>query len=151
MLPKYLISQVSVCAPFTSRSRLHTHAQRTALIHPNPYRTSNRPTSPTELNGIEFRMCYKIHATHTRFPHCTQKYTRDCLLLDPEQDYIQWCGRAEERGRICAVVVSTSMGSSTKRRVNCPRHRGVSSLQLPGFIRKDFGTWGKGVCIRAGA
>ncbi|KAL3487904.1 hypothetical protein BJX62DRAFT_240628 [Aspergillus germanicus] len=68
-------------------------------------------------------MCWSVHKTYARFPDCTEKSLKECLNYDPAEDHILWCILAEQRGYLCPHIIPTSQGSSTKRRMNCPRHR----------------------------
>ncbi|KAL3463644.1 hypothetical protein BJX64DRAFT_287116 [Aspergillus heterothallicus] len=87
-------------------------------------------------------MCWVTHRTRARFPDCTEKYTKQCLNYDPIEDHILWCVLAEQRGFLCTNIISTSQGASTKRRMNCPRHRQTlpqdPTAQEP-IVRKKFG------------
>ncbi|KAL2835937.1 hypothetical protein BJY01DRAFT_252251 [Aspergillus pseudoustus] len=116
-------------------------------------------------------MCWSIHKTRARFPDCTEKSLKNCLNYDPAEDAILWCILAEQRGHLCPQIIPTSQGASTKRRMNCPRHRkrlpaGPAQAQ-PGMRKKyKFGfakgggglvwrfpwSWGKaGLDVRHGS
>ena len=68
------------------------------------------------------RMCYQRFKTRARFPDCTGG-SGPCSTYDPEHDHIQPCRAAETRGRNCNNPSVISQASSTRRNVNCPKHR----------------------------
>ncbi|KXL49034.1 hypothetical protein M433DRAFT_159043 [Acidomyces richmondensis BFW] len=70
-------------------------------------------------------MCWKRFKTAARWPDCDKKGNANdpCSTHDPDHDHIQWCEEADMRGSPCAEPIATSQGSSTKRHMNCPKHR----------------------------
>ncbi|KAK2796055.1 hypothetical protein FQN52_000028 [Onygenales sp. PD_12] len=72
-------------------------------------------------------MCYQLRKTPARFPHCKGKSQGNCILFEPEEDYVEWCGEARERGSQCSPLTGTSRGAATKRHLNCRKHRDGSN------------------------
>ncbi|OJJ42429.1 hypothetical protein ASPZODRAFT_137242 [Penicilliopsis zonata CBS 506.65] len=68
-------------------------------------------------------MCWVRRKTPAFFPDCTGKATGECENNDPVEDHIQWCEAAVQRGTDCDPATPTTQTSSTRRKVNCPRHR----------------------------
>lgn len=68
-------------------------------------------------------MCWHMRKTPARFPNCQGRSQRNCINFDPDEDYIKWCIPAEQRGNQCETTIPTTQTSSTKRGINCPRHR----------------------------
>ncbi|KAK2736822.1 hypothetical protein FQN55_001411 [Onygenales sp. PD_40] len=72
-------------------------------------------------------MCYQLRKTPARFPNCKGKSQGNCILFEPEEDYVEWCGPARERGSQCSSLTGTSQGAATKRHLNCRKHRDGSN------------------------
>ncbi|KAF2255819.1 hypothetical protein BU26DRAFT_512773 [Trematosphaeria pertusa] len=64
-------------------------------------------------------MYWKRFKTAARCPDCEKKGNAN----DPCSTHIHWCEEADKRGSPCAEPIQTSQGSSTKRHMNCPKHR----------------------------
>ncbi|KAL4993876.1 hypothetical protein BDV10DRAFT_177933 [Aspergillus recurvatus] len=69
-------------------------------------------------------MCWQMRKTLVKFPDCKGRTQGDCINFDPVEDYIQWCMSADQRGSVCDSPAPTTQSSSTRRGINCPRHRG---------------------------
>ncbi|OJD12950.1 hypothetical protein AJ78_06538 [Emergomyces pasteurianus Ep9510] len=86
-------------------------------------------------------MCWQMRKTPARFPDCTGKAQGNCINFDPTEDYVKWCDPARARNSQCEHLTPTSQASSTKRRVNCPRHRAIAQ---PPPKKDDEGAAGGG-------
>ncbi|RAL01432.1 uncharacterized protein BO80DRAFT_380796 [Aspergillus ibericus CBS 121593] len=68
-------------------------------------------------------MCWQRRKTPAKFPDCKGKSQGNCILFDPTENHVKWCVEADQRGSACPNPVITTQTSSTRRKVDCPRHR----------------------------
>jgi hypothetical protein len=67
--------------------------------------------------------CFQRWKTPASFPDCVGNKTGNCIEFDPPEDRVDWCIEAQRRGTQCQTLTPTSQASSTRRKVDCPRHR----------------------------
>ncbi|KZF26147.1 hypothetical protein L228DRAFT_242568, partial [Xylona heveae TC161] len=89
-------------------------------------------------------MCYKRWKTPVNYPDCTGP-RNECTKFEPDHDHVQQCDARRGSTSYCDPITQTSQGSSTRRKINCPKHR------LPGSTPNSGSSGAAGGAGAAGA